>query len=162
MYNKIFQHFIKLTLLVVFAGLARLLADGVMVKDDFIITKDGVSALRYIGTKSDVIIPEGVKYVTDDTFLISTNFVTLSIPASVEDFDAELLLCQKLRSISVSPSNSRYVSKDGVLYSKDMKTLMKYPIGNSTPTFSVPNGVKEIGWGAFRNCQIIKSILLKK
>ena len=126
MYNKIFQYFIKLTLLVVFVSLARLLADGVMVKDDFIITKDGVSALRYIGTKSDVIIPEGVKYVTDDTFLISTNFVTLSIPATVERFDADLYYCQKLRSISVSPNNSAYVSKDGVLYSKEVPRYFQW------------------------------------
>jgi hypothetical protein len=41
------------------------------------------------------------------------------------------------------------VVKDGVLYSKDMKTLVQYPAGSTAASFSVPSSVTTIQAGAF-------------
>ena len=57
-------------------------------------------------------------------------------------------LCDELKSINVSSSNKYFSSIDGVLYSKDKKTLIAYPEGKGS-SYSIPNGVTSIGDGAF-------------
>ncbi len=57
-------------------------------------------------------------------------------------------LCDKLKSINVSPSNKYFSSIDGVLYSKDRKTLIAYPEGKGS-SYNIPNGVTSIGDDAF-------------
>lgn len=57
-------------------------------------------------------------------------------------------LCDKLKSINVSSSNKYFSSIDGVLYSKDKKTLIAYPEGKGS-SYSIPNGVTSIGDDAF-------------
>ena len=57
-------------------------------------------------------------------------------------------LCDKLKSVNVSSSNKYFSSIDGVLYSKDKKTLIAYPEGKGS-SYSIPNGVTSIGDGAF-------------
>ena len=57
-------------------------------------------------------------------------------------------LCDKLKSINVSSSNKYFSSIDGVLYSKDKKTLIAYPEGKGS-SYNIPNGVTSIGDDAF-------------
>lgn len=61
-------------------------------------------------------------------------------------------------SISISPNNTVYASLDGVLYSKDLTTLIKYPVAKVGATFDIPAGVTTIGFGAFANATNLTSI----
>ena len=65
-----------------------------------------------------------------------------------------------LEYISVHPDNPSYKSVDGVLYSKDGKTLIQYPACKSGVTFTVPEDVTSIGKLAFGRCKNLKSIIL--
>ena len=56
--------------------------------------------------------------------------------------------CDKLKSINVSSSNKYFSSIDGVLFSKDKKTLIAYPEGKGS-SYNIPNGVTSIGDDAF-------------
>jgi hypothetical protein len=56
-----------------------------------------------------------------------------------------------LASINVSPNNTVYASVDGVLYNKDLTTLIKYPIAKAGEKFDIPESVTTIGRGAFAN-----------
>lgn len=56
--------------------------------------------------------------------------------------------CVALEKINVSSSNPYYISIDGVLYSKDGKTLVSCPPGK-LGTLEVPEGVERIGDFAF-------------
>ena len=47
-----------------------------------------------------------------------------------------------VKNFIVDPDNPYYVSVDGVLYSKDMKTLVRYPDGREKCDFVVPASVK--------------------
>ena len=51
--------------------------------------------------------------------------------------------------IAVSEENARYVSADGNLYTKDMKTLLQYATGKKETSFTIPDSVTEIGCFAF-------------
>lgn len=72
------------------------------------------------------------------------------IPKSVEvihnyafdDFGA-------LEYIEVDKDNPYYKSVDGVLYTKDGKTLVRYPVGKKDASFTVPEGVTNISNHAF-------------
>ncbi len=63
-------------------------------------------------------------------------------------------------AIEVGEGNTRYCDIDGVLFSKDMNTLVAYPAGGAT-TYSIPEGVLKIGVSAFEGCSSLKSATFK-
>ena len=66
----------------------------------------------------------------------------------------------KLEEISVSPDNEYFTSADGVLFTKDMQTLMKYPPNNERTIYAVPDGVKIIERDSFDRNRNLKSITI--
>lgn len=58
--------------------------------------------------------------------------------------------CVKCEKYVVSPENETYSSEDGIIYSKDMKTLCFCPEFYQAETFVVKDGITEIGQYAFR------------
>lgn len=65
----------------------------------------------------------------------------------------------KLLKFTVDEENPFFKSVDGVLFSKDGKTLCKYPAGKEGPVYRVPEGVKIIGDSAFANSTLNEIIL---
>ena len=59
--------------------------------------------------------------------------------------------CEKLTGIGVDSDNSAYVSVDGVVFTKDMKTLVMYPPGK-TGEYRIPGSVTKIQNSAFHAC----------
>lgn len=60
--------------------------------------------------------------------------------------------------IVVHPKNQHYASCDGVLFSKDMKTLICYPCGKPDKTYRIPDGVETIEREAFLNAEHLTSV----
>ena len=58
-----------------------------------------------------------------------------------------------LNEFTVSSDNKYYQSIDGVLFSKDGKKLISFP-GNITGSYTIPNFVEIIGFGAFENSKL--------
>lgn len=54
-----------------------------------------------------------------------------------------------LTEIIVPESNTVYCSQDGVLYTKDMTTLIKYPAAKEVDSFTLPGEVKQLYYEAF-------------
>ena len=48
--------------------------------------------------------------------------------------------------------------KDGILYTKDGKTLCNYPTGKMNDSFTIPDGVTEIAASAFAKCGSLKTV----
>ncbi len=67
-----------------------------------------------------------------------------------------------LESITVDESNTEYDSIDGVLFTKDGKTLIKYPENKSGTQYSVPTGTITIGENAFNNCDNLTKVTLNE
>ena len=68
--------------------------------------------------------------------------------------------CSKLKDIVVSKNNKYYTSVDGLIYSKDKKTLVQYPLGNTRTTFTIPDFVTKIVVSAFRGSKNIKKLVI--
>lgn len=75
----------------------------------------------------------------------------ITIPASVEYISADnpFARCENLETVEVAADSEYYTVKDGVLFTKDMTKLVVYPRGISGSSYTVPDGVEEIGAAAF-------------
>lgn len=56
-----------------------------------------------------------------------------------------------LESIEVNEQNENFASIDGVLFSKDGRTLIRYPGCQSQEVYKIPEGVEAVAEGAFAN-----------
>ncbi len=90
-----------------------------------------------------------------------TNFlVYLSIPKSVKKIGFDVHPFCRASIIFVDDENPNYKSNDGVLYSKDGESLIRYPHGKVDSTFTVPGGVTDICERAFEDCPHLKEVVI--
>jgi hypothetical protein len=69
----------------------------------------------------------------------------------------------KVTDITVDPANAFYCDVDGVLFSKDKKTLILYPMGKTAESYTIPEGVEVICSAAFySDYQIEDNVHLKE
>lgn len=66
--------------------------------------------------------------------------------------------CTMLTDINVAKNNRCFVSENGVLYTKDRKLLVLYPIGKTDDIFVVPEGVEEIADYAFSGGKYLRTV----
>ena len=69
-----------------------------------------------------------------------------------------------LKTIEIHPENANYCVEDGVLFDKSKEILIRYPVMNGDATYVVPDGVKEVGAGAFErsSSELAKGVNLVK
>ena len=96
-----------------------------------------------------VVIKPGVTSIGTSAFYRCTSLTDVTIPDSVTSIGSSVFdECKSLTSITVSAGNTKYTSINGVLYSKNPKTLVVYP-GGKKGAFTIPDSVTSIGVGAF-------------
>lgn len=68
----------------------------------------------------------------------------------------------KFKSFSISESNKYYKVVDGILYTKDGKTLVSIPMGKTFKNgiFEIPNGVENLGELSFSRNKSVKEIVI--
>ena len=123
----------------------------------------GEEAFSECQSLSEVVIPNSVEEIMDRAFDGCIGLRTFMLPANVKRVGHGAIPhgeFSKLESILVAPENQAFCSVDGVLYTKDKKTLISCPVRYNRSTFAVPDGVEEIAAGAFDGCKMIKKILL--
>ena len=91
------------------------------------------------------------KYAFEDLNDVRSIF----IPSTVETIDSRAFAagCYELEAIVVDKDNAHYVSEDGVLYDRSMKTLVACPPARKKGKLLIPEGVTKIGDYAFRGCR---------
>ncbi|MCD7843058.1 MAG: leucine-rich repeat domain-containing protein, partial [Clostridiales bacterium] len=120
---------------------AAVIEDGVTSIGDF--------AFFGCGSLESLTIPDSVTSIGYYAFQ-AAGLTSITIGSGVtwiaEDgvFDTE-----SLTEINVDESNTVYCSVDGVLFDKDMTTLIAYPRGKTDTTYAVPDGVTSISRSAF-------------
>lgn len=107
-----------------------------------------------------VIIGEGMILLDDSgAFTNCPNLQYIYLPSTVSTiFSPFARGCSKLKFIEVNPESKYYVSIDGVLYSKNMRELVRYPSGKADESFSIPGQVDFISNRAFSRSENLKSI----
>lgn len=115
-----------------------------------------------------LVIPEGVTTLHSQVFAYCQGLVSVSIPSTVTSIGLDagavgiytFQFCPNLAEIHVDENNPNYKSVDGVLYSKDGKTLIQYPMGKSGSTFTLPSDVTKIYSYAFYSCNNLQTVII--
>ncbi len=127
---------------------------------------DGIS-LQSIGAQAfaktisltEIAFPESLRIIGSKAFEGSGISGTVTIPASVEKLGAGAFAsCHKLTDFAVAAQNSVYVAYNGVVYTKDGKTVVVYPAGNTSTEYSLRSGTKTVGASAFEGSKNLKKV----
>jgi hypothetical protein len=99
---------------------------------------------------TNVTIGRGVTSVGQNAFWGCGRLQTLVLPASVSSIGYQVFYeCTNLTSVVVDPSNSVYVSVNGVLFTSNLAELIQYPAAAPARVYNIPNGVLTVGDYAF-------------
>ena len=170
----------NLTAITVDAGNTKYTAaDGVLYED-----KGGnkyLKAYPVAKTGTTFTVSSGVYGVSTNGFQQAKNLTTINLPASIQDLPTTkeangFTSATNLTAIKVDPANTNFKDEDGVVLTKDGKTLVAYPFarhGVLNPAYngpeatmhpgevySIPTSVETIGKGAFAKAKEITAVQL--
>ena len=124
-------------------------------KNGMLLTKDGKTLVQ--GVNGDVVVPSGVAVIGDSAFYGCSGLKSVTIPDSVTSIEYYAFdHCDSLARIVVDSGNPAFCSKNGMLLTKDGKTLVQGVNGDVV----VPSGVAVIGDSAFYGCSGLKSVTI--
>ena len=125
------------------------------------VTSIGVDAFYYCTSLTNITIPNSVTSIGGKAFLFCRSLTSITIPDSVTSIGYNAFFnCESLTSINVDSNNEKYMSDNGVLYTKDKKTLIQYPSKKEGTEYLILQGVESIGDYAFEGCENLINITI--
>lgn len=70
--------------------------------------------------------------------------------------------CLSIERVTVDPANQYFCDRNGLLYSKDMRTLCFCPPNRTEYPLIIPNGVRKIALGAFSTSVTLRYVILPR
>ncbi|MBO5859967.1 MAG: leucine-rich repeat protein [Clostridia bacterium] len=108
-----------------------------------------------------IVIEEGLTEIASGVFYRALNCISISIPSTVSHIhNYAFPYADSLERFEVAEDNATYKSVDGVIYSKDGKSLCHFPDNKKLTEFTVPSGVETIESYAFYNNKSLKKIIV--
>lgn len=128
-------------------------------------------------------LPKSLERLEGDVFYDCRSLKSLYFHENLKEIDGRgefgnFVECKKLKAIKVSPDNKNFCDIDGVLFDKEVKTLIAFPQGrggryvvpetveaitdnaflfnNKIREVHLPVGIQEIGESAFEGCKHLK------
>ena len=109
----------------------------------------------------NVALPNSMEGFDDNIFISSeTAMPRFYIPPKVNKLHVENsfdFAC--LESFDVDPRNPSFTSENGVLYSRDKKTLISFPLCRKVSSFTVPDSVENLYFAAFNRARYLERIV---
>ena len=123
----------------------------------------GEGAFNLCASLTEIIIPEGVAKIGAAAFLNCASLSSVTLPKSLISFDNSLgspFLASFVKTFK-GEGNDYYSIDDGrAIITDGGKTLLAYAAGNEETSYQIPNGVTEIGMGAFYGCSSLTEITI--
>ncbi|MBQ3219210.1 MAG: leucine-rich repeat domain-containing protein [Clostridia bacterium] len=106
-------------------------------------------------------IPNSVTSIDTWAFLCCGSLTKVSLGENLTTIGNDpFSSCISLISIEVAKSNGNYKTIDGNLYSKDGEILIRYAMGKTASSFTIPNCVTSIGGSAFGDCGNLSKVII--
>lgn len=86
---------------------------------------------------------------------------TISLPKNISSMSF-FYDCDAVEKVTINSGSPYYKSYDGVVYTKDLKTLVYYPPGKKTVYFVVPDSVDTITRTAFNGAKNLEGVYIPK
>ena len=99
-------------------------------------------------------LPEGLEEIDPFAFCGCESITAIRIPASIKSISGSSFAGCNIAAYEVDEKNPYYTVIDGVVYSKDLKTLVAFPSAYPKKHFVVPNTTVIIGEHAFMDSHI--------
>lgn len=137
--------------------------------------KDGTIDIdRYVGLATELSIPStldgrtvtSINVMEGSPFYGCNTLTSIIIPKTITSIGASTFASSgsvsltNLVEILVDENNPSYCSKEGVLFSKDMSTLIAYPLGKKDNSYVIPDYVTSIEDDAFCGCTYLTEIVI--
>ncbi len=102
----------------------------------------------YDSNTNKIVVPDSVEKIGGA--FNGDGSLYLELGAGVSDFEAKNFSnMNNLKEFIVSEDNPYICSVDGVVFTKDMKTLLRFPTNHTDTMYEIPDGVEVIGERAF-------------
>ncbi len=125
------------------------------------ITYIGSNAFSLCSSLESFTIPNFVKYFDASWFYYCTNLQSITLSANIEMVSIGYMYgCDSFSEFDVYSTNAKFSARDGVLYTKDLKTLLAYPIAKEGNNFDIPSYVETIATYAFNGCKYLKALTM--
>lgn len=124
--------------------------------DDVLYTKGLLKCVYYPHNKTDAeyTVPEGCTYFSawENPYLKK-----LYLPSTIE----RIPLSPGIEYVAIDEDNPAYCSVDGVVFTRDMKTLYVYPPCKKDEVYHIPDGVEQLAYGGnFHQNQYIRKVYI--
>ena len=113
------------------------------------------------GFTGGLTLPEGLKSIGVGAFMGWSSLTSVTIPRSVTSINSSAFsFCENMENIFVAEGNTGYTSVNGVLFNKNITTLVTYPTGKKGTTYQIPEGVTEISVYSFGGCNNLTGVTI--
>lgn len=108
-----------------------------------------VGGFSYCTKLKDIILPEGLEEILPFAFCSCESIYSIRIPASVNKIDGSSFAGCNISEYVIDENNPYLTSIDGVIYSKDLRTLIAFPSAYPSKVYNIPQTTKNIASHAF-------------
>lgn len=98
---------------------------------------------------SGLVLPESLEVIKSHAFCGCDSITSIRVPASVKEMYGSSFAGCNIKAYVVDDCNPYYTAIDGVVYSKDLRTLVAFPTDYPIKHYKVLVGTKVIGSEAF-------------
>lgn len=120
---------------------------------DAVFTLQNKTLVSFSGERAHVVLPEFIHLIGANAFLNISTLQQITFSNNLQSVDATSFLnCSQLQEFIVDADNAYLESKDGVLYTKGLQTLVRYPQGKNIAEYTLLDSVQNIGAYAFYGC----------
>jgi len=125
------------------------------------VTSFGSGAIKGCSALTTLVIGDGVTSLSNTAFSGCAMLLSVTLGRGITTLGEKLFNeCTHLSTLTVHADNAVYMTVDSVLYTKDGATLVRYPMGLTEESFTVPAEVTALSAYAFSDCEYLSVLTL--